>query len=271
VPVEYRDRVKNIYPSEVVRFIDKVFPWARLGPKAQRPELRLDQLSHIFGALVQLVEQIEPELLPADEHKRAQLLVATTQIRELIQVGRSGLVPHLPHETYGVGPRDPVSYIRDALAELPDQVVPKSITTLIFLNDAEMAEALRADIATASSALRNGEWKAVAVLSGSVIEALLLWALQKAHPSTIQMQGIGPKRPLEQWNLADYIDATEKLRCIEPNTVTEVRRAQDYRNLIHPGRAIRLGVRCDLGAAHVSIGALDHVISDLRTGRNHSH
>jgi len=210
-------------------------------------------------------------LLPADEHKRAQLLVATTQIRELIQVGRSGLVPHLPHETYGVGPRDPVSYIRDALAELPDQVVPKSITTLIFLNDAEMAEALRADIATASSALRNGEWKAVAVLSGSVIEALLLWALQKAHPLTIQAQGIGPKRPLEQWNLADYIDATEKLRCIEPNTVTEVRRAQDYRNLIHPGRAIRLGVRCDLGAAHVSIGALDHVISDLRTGRNHSH
>jgi hypothetical protein len=157
-----------------------------------------------------------------------------------------------------------VSYIRDALAELPDQVVPNCITTLIFLNDAEMAEALRADIATASSALRNGEWKAVAVLSGSVIEALLLWALQKAHPSTIQAQGIGPKRPLEQWNLADYIDATEKLRCIEPNTVTEVRRAQDYRNLIHPGR-------CDLGAAHVSIGALDHVISDLRTGRNHSH
>jgi hypothetical protein len=116
VPVEYPDRVKNIYPSEVVRFIDEVFPWAKPGPKAQRPQLRLDQLSHIFGALVQLVEQIEPELLPADEHKRAQLLIATTQIRELIQAGRSGLVPHLPQETYGVGPRDPVSYIRDALA-----------------------------------------------------------------------------------------------------------------------------------------------------------
>lgn len=263
--------MKNIYPSEVVRFIDEVFPWARLGPKAQSPPLRLDQASHIFGALVQLVEQIEPELLPADQHKRAQLLVATIQIRELIQAGRSGFLTNLPRETRGIGPCDPVSYIRDALADLPDQTVPKSITTLMFLNDPEMAEALRADIAAASSALRNGEWKAAAVLSSSVIEALLLWALQKAHTATIQAHDIGPKKPLEEWVLAAYIDAAEKFRCIEPNTVTEVRRAQDYRNLIHPGRATRLGVRCDLGAAHVAIGALDHVINDLRTGRNHSH
>jgi hypothetical protein len=264
-------RVKNIYPSEVVRFIDKVFPWARPGLEAQKPELRLDQLSHIFGALVELVEQIEPELLPADEHKRAQLLVATTQITELIRAGRSGLIPFLPKDTYGIGPRDPVSYIRDALMDLPDQVIPKSITTLIFLNDPELAEELRADIATASSALRNGEWKAAAVLSGSVIEALLLWALQKSHTATIQAQSIGPKKPLERWDLADYIDAAEKFRCIGSNTLTEVRRAQDYRNLIHPGRTIRLGIRCDLGAAHIAIGALDHVINDLRTGQNHSH
>jgi hypothetical protein len=266
-----RDLMKNIYPSEVVRFIDEVFPWAGRGLEAQKPQLRLDQLSHIFGALVELVDQIEPELLPANEHKRAQLLVATTQIRELIRAGRSGLVPFLPKETYGIGPSDPVSYIRDALANLPDQAVPKSITTLIFLNDSELAEALRADIATASSALRNGEWKAAAVLSGSVIEALLLWALQKAHTTMIQAQAIGPKKPLEQWGLAAYIDAAEKFRCIGSNTLTEVRRAQDYRNLIHPGRATRLGIQCDLGAAHIAIGALDHVINDLRTGRNHSH
>lgn len=264
--------MKNIYPSEVVRFIDEVFPWARPGQEALRRPLRIDQLSHIFGALVELVEQIEPELLPADEHKRAQLLVATTQIKELIRIGQSGnFVPHLPNETAGIGPRDPVSYIRDALADLPDQAVPKSITTLTFLNDSELAEALRADIATASSALRNGEWKAAAVLSGSVIEALLLWALQTAHTTTVQAEGIGPKKPLEQWDMADYIDAAEKFRCIGPNTLTEVRRAKDYRNLIHPGRATRLGIQCDLGAAHIAIGALDHVIYDLRIGRNHSH
>lgn len=263
--------MKNIYPSEVVRFIDQVFPWAKAGREISRPELRLDQLSHVFGALVELVQQLQPELLPANEKKRSQLLVATTQIRELIQAGRSGLVPYLPKETYGIGPRDPVSYIRDALANLPDQVVPKSTATLTFLNDPEMAESLRADIATASSALRNGEWKAAAVLSGSVIEALLFWALQKTHTEKIQAHAIGPKKPLERWNLAEYIDAADKFRCIGSNTVTEARRAQDYRNLIHPGRAIRLGIWCDLGAAHIAVGALDHVINDLRSGSNHSH
>jgi hypothetical protein len=270
-PAPGNQAVKNIYPSEVVRFIDQVFPWAQPGCEVSRPQLRLDQLSHVFGALVELVQQIQPELLPANEKKRSQLLVAATQITELIQAGRSGLVPYLPKETYGIGPRDPVSYIRDALADLPDQVVAKSTAKLTFLNDPEMAESLRADIATASSALRNGEWKAAAVLSGSVIEALLLWALQKTHANQIQAHGIGPKKPLEKWSLDEYIDAAEKFRCIEPNTVTEARRAQDYRNLIHPGRAYRLGIRCDLGAAHIAVGALDHVINDLRSGRNHSH
>jgi hypothetical protein len=191
--------VKNIYPSEVVRFIDQVFPWAKPGRESVgRPELRLDQLSHVFGSLVELVQQIQPALLPADEKKWSRLLVATTQIKELIQAGRSGLVPYLPKETYGIGPRDPVSYIRGALADLPDQVIPKSTTGLTFLNDPEMAESLRADIATASSALRNGEWKAAAVLSGSVIEALLFWALQKTHTATIQAHAIGPKKSLEK-------------------------------------------------------------------------
>lgn len=108
------------------------------------------------------------------------------------------------------------------------------------------------------------------MLAGSVIEALLLWALQ-THIDVIQTQGVGPKRPLDRWDLADYINIADEFRCIQPNTVTEARRAQDYRNLIHPGRVIRLGIQCDLGAAHIAVGALDHVVSDLRAAKNHSH
>lgn len=235
------------------------------------PDFGVGAASHILGTLVELVEHIESDLLPSDQKKRVQLLVSTTAIREMITAARQGLVMAFPRETTGLGNRDPVSYIRDALANLPDEVVPKSTIALIFLNDPDMAELLRADIATASSALRNGEWKAATVLAGSVIEALLHWALQKSHATIIQQQGIGPKKALERWDLADYIDAAATFRCIEPATVTEARRAQDYRNLIHPGRVIRLGIRCDLGAAHIAVGALDHVIHDLRAARNHSH
>jgi hypothetical protein len=37
-----------------------------------------------------------------------------------------------------------------------------------------------------TSALRNSEWKAATVLAGSVIEALLLWALRLRTPTEIE-------------------------------------------------------------------------------------
>jgi hypothetical protein len=39
--------------------------------------------------------------------------------------------------------------------------------------------------------------------------------------------------------------------------------AREFRNLIHPGCAQRLGQKCDRGTALFSIAALDHVVRDL--------
>jgi hypothetical protein len=38
---------------------------------------------------------------------------------------------------------------------------------------------LRLDMSAANRALANSEWKAATVLAGSVVEALLLWAIQR--------------------------------------------------------------------------------------------
>jgi hypothetical protein len=89
--------MNSIYPSEVVRFIDEIFPWAKTGRDASvQGNLRLDQLSNVFGSLVELVQRIPSELLAADEKKRAHLLIATTQSensfspvdRDLFCIGR---------------------------------------------------------------------------------------------------------------------------------------------------------------------------------------
>jgi hypothetical protein len=47
--------------------------------------------------------------------------------------------------------------------------------------------------------------------------------------------------------------------------IAAARLARNYRNLIHHGRAIRLGEACDQGTAHIAIGAVDHVIRDLES------
>jgi hypothetical protein len=62
------------------------------------------------------------------------------------------------------------------------------------------------------------------------------------------------------------------IRCTGEGTNTqgicakklEVDRTRDYRNLIHPAKAIREKTICNRGTAYVAVGALEHVISDLR-------
>jgi hypothetical protein len=85
------------------------------------------------------------------------------------------------------------------------------------LNDRELTAELRLDISTAMSALRNGEWKAAAVMSGSVAEALLLWALQRHEQEDVNAV-VKRSKPLEQWDLAEYIEVADHLHCIEAGT-----------------------------------------------------
>ena len=61
----------------------------------------------------------------------------------------------------------------------------QTTTELVFIPDAGLREGLRLDISTANQALANGEWKAATVLAGSVVEALLLWAVDQQLPAAI--------------------------------------------------------------------------------------
>ena len=38
---------------------------------------------------------------------------------------------------------------------------------------------------------------------------------------------------------------------------------REYRNLIHPGRAERLRLKCDRAPAYTAVAALDRVVADL--------
>ena len=121
---------------------------------------------------------------------------------------------------------------------------------------------LRTDISTASSALRNSEWKAATVLEGSVIEALRFWEL-KQHPQGEVRELAIRKDDLDKWHLPQYIEAAGKLECVGKDTITGAQMAKDYRNLIHPGASKRAGQVCDLRSAHHAVAALDHVVRDL--------
>jgi hypothetical protein len=123
--------------------------------------------------------------------------------------------------------------------------------------------------------LSNGEWKAATVLAGSAIEALLLWALpSKRSPTDITNAVIALKSngtlagkqgsgPLDEWHLHEYTGVAEKLSIIKKETAIQARLAKDFRNLIHPGRAQRLGQKCDRATALSAVAGVEHVVRDL--------
>ena len=59
------------------------------------------------------------------------------------------------------------------------------------------------------------------------------------------------------------IEVAAELNLIGTETAMQCRLAKDYRNLIHPGRAQRLGQACNRGTALSAVAAVEHVVNDL--------
>lgn len=151
--------------------------------------------------------------------------------------------------------------IREALAKCPDQAPSLPTAELAFIKDTVLRDSIRLDVSTATSALHNVEWKAATVLAGAAAEALLLWAIQEApNLSTLATK---PKGAPEDWGLGDYVKAATSLGLIKTATSEQATLAKDFRNLIHPGRAQRLGEVCDRATALTALAAVELIVRDL--------
>jgi hypothetical protein len=216
------------------------------------------------ASVVQLAEELPAELTPADSEKYLALSAGLASLKAALSQyyaqGGSGV------RLFGMsalGGRNPLELIYYALEGLHDSVPAPETKDFEFIEDSAFRDSLRLDLSDAASALRNGEWKAATILSGSVIEALLFWELAIHQPTDdATLQSIF-KKPLAEWDLHHYLEGAKRLGCLLPATISVADQAKEFRNLIHPGRAQRLKTACDLGTAHVAIGAVDHVARDL--------
>jgi len=95
-----------------------------------------------------------------------------------------------------------------------------------------------------------GEWKRATVLAGAATEALLLWGIKlnsgywAPAVQALLTAGTLPQKPKtnpEQWSFIELIEVALQLNLITPETATQARLGEDFRDLIHPGRAARLG------------------------------
>jgi hypothetical protein len=263
----------RVVPSEIVSVIDRSFPWA-----AQASGMRSSggpDFVQVFAlsGVVELLDRLPDELLIFDEQAFAMFLVARAALRQMVRASATRPVawPHFDDQ-------NALWAIRKLIAHCPDEPpLATGSKELAFIDDEEWRGTLRLDIGAVEAALRNGEWKAATVLGGSLVEALLLWAVRQCDEdarkaaTSIAAERLGrrlnPAKP-ESWDLVDHIEVARQLGKISETTATQARLAKDFRNLIHPGRERRQGMRSDRGTARSVVAAVDHVIRDLSEQAN---
>jgi hypothetical protein len=255
--------MSRILPSQAVEVIDRLCAFA--ADPTKNPTLDYLSTKGLAGILG-VVDGVPEELLAVDATDLAALTEARATIRSFIAEshargsGAKGL------------PGSYVTTVRRILVKCPDHVVPASVATLAFITDPDLRAGLRSDIASVETSQLKADWKPATVMAGSVIEALLLWALQQQPAAAVSTRVTAlvtaktisqPASALESWNLHQYIEVAAALNIIKADTTAQLRIAKDFRNLIHPGRAIRLKTKCDKGTALAAAAALEFVIRDL--------
>jgi len=260
----------RVVPSQVVGLIDQLFPSARV--KREGSPLTLSRENSIqVAAVLELIQQVPPELIVLKADQYAEYVSSIATLKDLIEQWRARDFGF--HYIPGLRKHSPISLIRQALDICLDEVASVGTTELAFIEDAGLRENLRLDISAVNNALSNGQWKGATVLAGSVIEALLLWALQAQPPAAVQTSiarllasktlSTKPDNNLEKWEPHEYLEVTADLGLIKQDTATQARLAKNYRNLIHPGRAQRLGQVCNRPTALTAVAAMERVREDI--------
>jgi hypothetical protein len=215
-------------------------------------------------------------LITVSSAEYTNLVLAVSTIEETLEQWKISMRVGAPAgEMLDVKGSNAVSVIRRVLVECPDEIPPSGATELLFVTDPALRDNIRSDLGAVNRALNNAEWKAATVLAGAAIEALLHWRLQEPSPGQAAVQTAVDKlvaagtfsgkldRGIDYWTLHHFIEVAGELGLLLPDTCSSARLAQNFRNLIHPGRAARLNQVCNRPTAYSAVGALGHVIEDL--------
>ena len=259
-------------PSQIVQFIQNEFSAGELAGSIQL----YPQVCGRLNALIRLIDGLPNAVLPSDAAQFCQFLKSLESIRVAVKMAElqtdrsaTGIGPPSLRPDGG-GQSSPVFVVQQILAKCPDESPPLNSAELLFVTDSAIRDGLLQDLEASRSALLNAEWKAATVLAGSLVEALLLWAIRQKNLAEIQSAVQTTKLPKStpsdtlEWNLNQYLEVAAALNIIDPETAQQTKVAKDFRNLIHPGRAIRKGLTCDRGTALSTSAAVELVMRDLK-------
>ncbi len=140
-------------------------------------------------------------------------------------------------------------------------MVKKGLANMLnfdFISGEDFRISLENDYKELNDAMQVGAWKAVHVLAGSIIEAVLVDYLFAI--------GYHKEDPLRV-SLERAITICKQEGILSEKTEHIAHAIQSYRNLIHPGRSIRLGETADESGAKIAQGLVDMVVSQVAANK----
>lgn len=259
----------KIMPSVIVEAIDAMFAHTREGTKNPYATLNHGHAQQL-RAVSDLIRSVPDEMIRLPGRQLATLTRATSMIEAALSLWSSG--NGHSHSTQDIDGKDPVTVIREILVACPDEYPSTVADEIAFVDDPQLRRSLAQDVAEANRALDNAYWKSATVMAGAAIEGLLHWRLKqdevsaKAAAAEAVVTGRLTEKPpgaIDRWALGAFIAAAAQMGIITPLTVKAAELAQDFRNLIHPGRAARFAQECNRSTALSAVAALERVIQEL--------
>jgi len=126
-----------------------------------------------------------------------------------------------------------------------------------FITDERLRASLEGDSAEVDACFQHGAWKGLHVLVGSIIEAIL----------TDYLTSSGYKPPnnedILKFDLGKLIDVCKNEGALTQKTKELSAVIKSYRNLIHPGRVVRLKEKVDPNSARVAQALLMIVLEEV--------
>lgn len=126
-----------------------------------------------------------------------------------------------------------------------------------FVSNRDLRATLDSDYAEMQRCAKAEAWKAAVVLGGAIIESVLTDHLLAGSSSSTERAAI------LKMTLGQLIARCRQQGVLSSRTVSLTEAIKEYRNLIHPGREVRLAERADENSALVVQALVDMVAGEV--------
>jgi hypothetical protein len=131
-----------------------------------------------------------------------------------------------------------------------------------FIRDKSLRSIVERDFIEAQRVYIADCWKSVIILSGGIIETMLLDSLLN-DARAVGAQAAPNESDLNRWSLADLINVAVELKVVEPSVQALANPVREYRNLVHLGVERRKGIKPEKLEAESGLNILRIIQRDL--------